>query len=425
MMPLWTAMAALALLAAVFVLWPLWRHRHRLNVNDQAEAAAARLQENIALFHEHMRDLDNALAEGRIEAEQYAQLKLEQERTLLEDEASLRSTTSQFTLGFGSKSLFFIAGLIVLCGFLLYRELGSSADVHIQQLQVEKSRLDYQDLLHNRNPEPARAHAFIRELEAVLEREPDNLQYWFLLARNALEVADYGKAVTAYQRTLALDPGAGIVMAELAQAMFLRDKNQMSPAIAELAQKALQVDPQNTTALGLAGINAYQERDYRGAVRYWQQAVEILGPDAPSARALQGGIARARMEAEQSGNSTDSDAGAGRSIALRVRLADGVTVAPDQQVYVYARAWQGSRMPLAIMRISAAELPKTITLDETMAMSPMASLAQADQVEVVARVSEDGSATAKPGDWQVSAGPLDMEALPEVTELVIAERLTE
>lgn len=424
MMPLWSAMAALALLAAAFVLWPIWRHRHRLNVNDQADAAAARLEENIALFREHMRDLDNALAEGRIEAEQYAQLKLEQERTLLEDEASLRSNTTQFTLGFGSKSLLFIAGLIIICGFLLYQQLGRSADVNIQQLQAEKARLDYQDLLHNRNPDPTRTHAFIGELETMLVRDPDNLQYWFLLARNALEVADYSKAVMAYQRTLALDPGAGIVMAELAQAMFLRDKNQMSPAIAELAHKALQVDARNTTALGLAGINAYQERDYRTAARYWQQAIDILGPESPSARALQGGIARARLEAEQAGDRGDSGA-AGRSITLRVSLADGVTVAPDQQVYIYARAWQGSRMPLAIMRIDAAELPKTIILDETMAMSTTASLAQASQVEVVARVSEDGSATAKAGDWQVSAGPLDMEALPEVTDLVIAKRLTE
>jgi cytochrome c-type biogenesis protein CcmH len=46
-------------------------------------------------------------------------------------------------------------------------------------------------------------------------------------------------------------------------------------------------------------------------------------------------------------------------------------------------------------------------------------------VEVVARISEDGTATAKPGDWQVSVGPLDMGALPETTELVIAEKLTE
>lgn len=424
MMPLWSAMAALALLVAAFVLWPLWRHRHLANTADHSEAAAARLQENIALFREHMRDLDNALESGRIDAEQYAQLKLEQERTLLDDEASLRESAGRINLGFGSKSLMLVALLVVACAFLLYRELGSSTGVHIQELQAEKSRLDYEDLLHNRNPDPARTRNLIRELEAALKQDPDSLQYWFLLARNALEVPDYNKAVMAYQRTLALDPGAGIVMAELAQAMFLRDKSQMSPAIAELAHKALQVDPRNTTALGLAGINAYQEQDYRGAARYWQQAVDILGPDAPSARALLGGIQRAQLEAAQAGRES-GDPAAVSSITLKVSLAEGVDVAPDQLVYVYARAWQGSRMPLAITRLTVAELPKTIVLNETMAMSAAASLAQADRVEVVARISEDGSATAKSGDWQVSAGPLDMESLPELTELVIAERLKE
>ncbi len=424
MMPMWSAMAALSLLAAAFILWPLWRHRKQLQANNEVDNATARLEENIALFREHMRDLDNALAEGRIDAAQHAQLKLEQERTLLDDEASVRIARSQFTLGFGNKSLVFIAVLTIACGFLLYRELGSSADVHIQHLQSEKSRLDYQDLLHNRNPDPARTQAFIRELEDRVEQEPDNLQYWFLLARNALEVADYAKAVTAYQRTLALDPGAAIVMAELAQAMFLRDKNQMSPAIAELALKALQADARNTTALGLAGINAFQQKDFRTAARYWQQAVDIMGPDAPGARALQGGVARAQQEAANQPVGSEP-AAAGKSINLRVSLAEGVDAPGDQLVYVYARAWQGSRMPLAITRINVADLPATIILDETMAMSTMASLAQADQVEVVARISEDGTATAKPGDWQVSVGPLDMDALPETTELVIAEKLTE
>lgn len=425
MMPLWLTMVALSGLAAVFVLWPLWRHRHAWRTDPRADAAAAaaRLQENIALFREHMRELDNALAQGRIDADQHAQLKLEQERTLLDDEASLRASTKRFHVGFGRKSLLFVAALVILCGGLLYRTLGSSADAYIYQLQTEKSQLDYQDLLHNRDPDPARANAFISVIEERLKQEPDHLQYWFMLARNTIDVGDYAKAVTAYQRTLALDPNAPMVMGELAQAMFLRDKNQMSPAIAELAQRTLQLDSQNTTALGLLGINAFQQQDFRAAATYWQQAVEIMGPDAPGIRSLQSGIARARQElAKQPGADQEP---AGRSIQVKVSLADSVKAAPDQFVYVYARAWQGSRMPLAITRISVADLPSTIILDETMAMSTMATLAQANQVEVVARISEDGTATARAGDWQVSAGPLDMNALPKETELVIAEKLAE
>jgi cytochrome c-type biogenesis protein CcmH len=428
MMPMWLAMAALAFLAAGFILWPLWRHRNDIKTDSSADEITARLQANIALFREHMAELDNALAEGRIDAEQHAQLTLEQERTLLDDEASARVASQKFSLGFGTKSLLFIAVLVIGCGVLLYQELGSSWDVRIQQLQAEKMELDYQDLLQDRNPDPARTREFISEIEARLQAEPDNLQYWFMLARNALEVADYAKAVTAYQKTLSLDPGAPLVMAELAQAMFLRDKNQVSPAIVELAHKALQADPGNTTALGLAGINAFHQQDFRSAANYWQQAVDILGVDAPGSRALQGGIARARQElSKQGGEGTQSEPAAttGKRIQVNVSLADSVKASPDQQVYVYARAWQGARMPLAITRITVADLPTTIILDETMAMSTMATLAQANQVEVVARISLDGTAIAKPGDWQVSAGPLDMTALPEETDLVIAQKIPE
>ena len=80
-------------------------------------------------------------------------------------------------------------------------------------------------------------------------------------------------------------------------------------------------------------------------------------------------------------------------------------------------------MPLAINRVQVSQLPLTITLDESMAMSPQFTLANASQIEVVARISEDGSATAKPGDWQVSQGPIDINQLPESINLVIEKRM--
>jgi cytochrome c-type biogenesis protein CcmH len=81
-------------------------------------------------------------------------------------------------------------------------------------------------------------------------------------------------------------------------------------------------------------------------------------------------------------------------------------------------------MPLAILRVKVSELPKLVTLDETMAMSPMATLANTPTVEVVARISTDGTAQTKVGDWQVKQGPISMKEIPEKIELNIKERVT-
>jgi len=99
-------------------------------------------------------------------------------------------------------------------------------------------------------------------------------------------------------------------------------------------------------------------------------------------------------------------------------------VTQDQVVFVYARAWQGSPMPLAIARIKVKDLPTTIQLDETMAMSPAASLATATDIEVVARVSPSGSAKAEVGDWLAKHGPVSMKSVPDHIELEINEQFT-
>lgn len=415
----------LATLAAGFILWPLLRHSSPAPVAADS-ALNGQLQTNIQLFREHMAELEAAVAAGRIDAEQFAQLKLEQERNLLDDEANLEARIHHPLSRFGRLLLVSVCMVCVIAALVLYQRWGSAPDVAIYQMQQRNNQLDYQDMLHGREPDAGRALEFMAVVEARLTQKPESTQYWFVLARSAMAIGDYARAVNAYEKILPLDPEASIVMGELAQAIFLRDKNRISPPVVHLAESALKFDPENTTALGLMGIHAFEQQDFAKAVDYWQRAVTILGPEAPGSQALQSGIARARSEAAKNGIALDQpQPAAGRSISLQVKLGNNLELADDLPVFVYARAWQGARIPLAIQRLTLAELPTQLTLDETMAMSPAQSLAQAGQVEVVARIALDGSATAKPGDWQGSVGPLDLENLPENIVIVIDQKLSE
>src|SRR5690625_7715223 len=103
------------------------------------------------------------------------------------------------------------------------------------------------------------------DIEARLTQRLDNLQYQFLLARYSTSLGDYERAIAAYEQVVAVDRSSPRVLAELAQALFLGNDNQMSPRIASLAESALALDPQETTALGLAGINAFSQGDYQQA----------------------------------------------------------------------------------------------------------------------------------------------------------------
>lgn len=426
MMSLWVGVTLLSVLALGFIFWPLVRYGKQQN-GQSSEVVEDRLAENVRLFHEHIAELEVQLTAGRIDQAQFEQLKLEQERALLEDEADIRAAQQNRTLGAGLKTLSVIGILLVAMSWGLYQHLGSSADVEIRLAQELKQELDNVDYLAGRNPDPVRAREMVRLIEARLADEPEQLQYWFFLARMQMDLNDFTKAVTAYQQVLQRDSSSTMVMAELAQAMFLRDGNKMSPPISDLVEKVLKTEPDNTMALGLAGIDAFGKKDYVNAIKYWEHTVKLTGQDSPGSQALVAGIERAATLYFAEGGTEESLAAAraGRQLTINVSLAEGVAASPEQIVFVYARAWQGAKMPLAIARVPVSELPKRVILTEAMAMTPAMSLGSVDNVEVVARISQDGTAAAKVGDWQGSFGPVDMKAVPPDVSIKIDQKVTQ
>jgi cytochrome c-type biogenesis protein CcmH len=232
---------------------------------------------------------------------------------------------------------------------------------------------------------------------------------------------------------IALDPkelnqrGLSQIMAELAQALFLQADNRIVPIVQSLIDQTLKLEPTNTIALGLAGIGAFQSEKFQQAINFWQQAIVIQGPNSPNSIALQRGIAAAqqRVSVETTAAVTtgvqsstqpatqkqqQADSVSGPSVRVSVSLAKEVKVAPETTVFIYARAWQGAKIPLSIARIQASQLPMTLTLTNAMSMAPNMNLTSASQLELVARVSASGAPVPQSGDWQATLGPIETSA---------------
>jgi cytochrome c-type biogenesis protein CcmI len=102
-------------------------------------------------------------------------------------------------------------------------------------------------------------------------------------------------------------------------------------------------------------------------------------------------------------------------ITVKVYLAPKLKakVLPTDTLYVFAKAAQGPAMPLAIARLTAAELPASVTLTDGMSMMPNMTLSKFPQVVLGARISKSGNATAQSGDLQVlSAAVANSPATP-------------
>jgi cytochrome c-type biogenesis protein CcmH len=107
-------------------------------------------------------------------------------------------------------------------------------------------------------------------------------------------------------------------------------------------------------------------------------------------------------------------------VALDPKFKD--SVAPNDTLFVFAKAEHGPPMPLAIARLTAAQLPASVTLTDAMGMVPSLTLSQFPQIVVGARISKSGNAIAQSGDLQtLSASATAAQAEP--VQLIIAERV--
>jgi cytochrome c-type biogenesis protein CcmH len=103
---------------------------------------------------------------------------------------------------------------------------------------------------------------------------------------------------------------------------------------------------------------------------------------------------------------SSTKAGATLKVAVSLSPAVAKQAAPDDVVFVFARAVNGPRMPLAIVRKQVKDLPATIVLEDSQGMGSGMTLSSAPEVIVVARVSKSGMANAQNGDLEGMSAPV-------------------
>lgn len=418
----------LAALAVLFVAWPLLRRKdddHAATVPD----AQQRIAVNNALHAEQLEELAAQLAEGEISEGQYQKLKAEADALRAQDNAIDQDNSVKRSFSRPTWLVAIIALAVPLIAVGLYVRWGAAEDLRIQQLSTELLRLqargaelaDVQDT----------AAALYEKLEDRLAAQPDNLNNRFLLARTAVELGDFRAALDAYRYILEQQPNSPQVVSELAQVLYMAAGNRFTPEVQQVFDQALMMDPQNTDLLGFAGIGAFQSGQFQLAIDYWQKGMKHLQPGDPRQATWQQAIDQARQQVAASGDaevqedtSVQEEGAATAALRVSVRLGDEVSAKPGDTVFIYARAWQGPRLPLAMQQVTVADLPLTVELDDSMSMMPGMTISRFPELEVVARISSSGLAEARSGDWQASAGPVDSsDSSPAALELVIEEQL--
>lgn len=295
----------------------------------------------------------------------------------------------------------------------------------------------------------------IPALVARLEREPDDLEGWLLLGRAYKQTQRFAEARDALSNAIRVAPESPDAMVEYAEALALAatDRRLGDESLALLA-RALALEPEHQRGLWLSGIAALQDERYADAVSAWDRLLVQLPPESDVAESVREQIAQARARggmpalaerasstpapagvaelatpaldatanAVPSGATVEAPADAGPRLVVELTLAPALAarIAPGDTLFVFARAPQGPKMPLAIQRLPVPTFPATIVLDDSMGMLPALKLSQAEQVVVGARISKSGNAAPQPGDLEVFSEPLSVVTQKGPVRLLIS-----
>lgn len=251
--------------------------------------------------------------------------------------------------------------------------------------------------------------AMVQRLAERMEKNPGDAQGWSMLGRSYVALQRPADAVAAFQKRRALQPQDAQALADLADAMaFAADRN-FDGEPTELLKQALKIDPRNVKALELTGTMAFDRGDFKEAVRQWTVALGLMDAQSEEGRNLQAGVAEAQRRGGLApGAAAPAAAGAGAQVSGRVVLAAALQgrIKPDDTVLIFARLVDGPRMPVAVLKRRAGDLPLDFKLDESTAMSPSLRLSPSMQLVVGARVSRSGQAMPQPGDLQGFSQPV-------------------
>ena len=261
-----------------------------------------------------------------------------------------------------------------------------------------------------------RIEAMVDKLAARMKESPDDAEGWSMLARSYAVLGRHAEAVPAYERAVALREGDPQLLADYADALAMRNNGDLAGEPLRLIERALKIDPRHLKALSLAGTAAFDRKDYASAVRHWSAILEAAPPGSDYVAQVQASIDEARqlggLPAAPAATSPAPQAAAQRAAAVSgtVSLAPALAAqaAPDDTVFVFARAADGPRMPLAILRKQVRDLPFEFTLDDSLSMSPAARLSGAARVVVGARISKSGQAVPSPGDLAGQSAAVDV-----------------
>jgi cytochrome c-type biogenesis protein CcmH len=408
-MTFWIVTIGLLLLALLILVLPILRAQ-------PVDKSDNRQQQNIDIAKDKKAGLDLQLAQGELKQEEYDNSLIDLQTALALDLENVESKNSHQQ---GKWAVWILAAVVPLLSIGLYFQIGeyrviqnpSIAQARVVQnaeSQNQKSKLSMSDVLEL--------------LQKRLLENPDDAEGWYVLGRTLMAQQKYDQAIPAFQKTLDLVGEEAGVLFSMADAMATVNGGSMQGEPEQLVKRGLAVAPMDPTGLWLNGLAAEQRQDYKVAYASWTRLLPLIQSDPASSAEVNRLINTLEQRDPQLASSAPASptqplasVSVGRVVSLSVNLSDQLRqrAAPDDLVFVYAKAMSGPPMPLAVKRLKVRDLPAEVTLSDSDAMIPSMKLSSFEQIVLGARISKSGNPVAQAGDLFVEVEGVNSSNPPQ------------
>ena len=392
----WIICAVLLLIAVPFIAFPLWRGKVKSNT-------VARDAANLEILRDQINEMDVDLKNGLLSADLHEQGKSELQSRVLEEVGDVTSDEVETAHSRYKILAIVISVLLPVFAVGVYTQVGNLDAFSDRAAHAGMSDIG-----------AVGGSTSISALEQKVEANPADGESLLLLARTYMEAERFADSAKAYENLTQYISDEAWIWADYADALAMAQNQSLRGKPTELINKALSLDPDSMKGLALAGSAGMERGDFAAAIKHWERLRSLLPADSEDAKMIENGLAEARqmmsrikggkvpMALEQITPPAQTASSGKERITGKVTLSDSLKgkYSPDDTVFVLARAAEGPKMPLAIVRKQVRDLPFTFELDDSMAMQPQMKLSAFDKVVVVARISKSDTAIPEAGDAQ-------------------------
>ncbi|CAI85911.1 MULTISPECIES: c-type cytochrome biogenesis protein CcmI [Pseudoalteromonas] len=400
MILMWASFALLTLIALLFVMLPFLKKERVKTITHNANA------ELISIYEQRLVELQNDLENQRIDAQNHSESVIELKRRLLNELSPEKSLNSR-----GNNRIFALTGgafVIALTG-IFYSMTGNQ-----QQISAWHDAMDnlaeYGERAVMQKGEPLSENelqAFALALRTKLSQTGDDEIAWMLLGRVAMSLNEFDMAQQSFDKALQMNPANMQVLISYSQVLLLEGSEASMTRAAGMLSKVLQEEPQNLDAISLLALIAYERKDWVQA----KAAFEVLLASMDKADTRYNMIAQRISEIEQQ-QAQNVDVTKSAAIKVTVNVSTELkNKQPENGIlFVFAKALNGSPMPIAVVKLNEYQFPITVELSDANSMVAGLNLSSAEDIVITARISNDDSVMPSSGELEGHSAALKRES---------------